>query len=233
MVQHGVNHAAAVLVPRVGAPAPGPGGGAAHPPPISARPGRRAPRAPVGVDRSTASNSTRSWWLSCTKSESGGVRPKSPQTRTSAASVVLRTLHVRDVAVRRGGPPSRAPSSSMIDPRRTLSLCRSGDQRDAAAAPHPPPSAAREHHRSLPGSCPVTESFLREAYMEIGLAATHIEQMHARIGTAVEVQTGRILTVRVPRWVRSRPAVGLSALRCFVSGCDRVRRCLHPGRRSG
>ena len=90
-------------------------------------------------------------------------------------NLVLRTLHDRGVPVRRGGPPPRHPADE-VEPRLTP-VHRPRDHRAPAAPPHPASQSAGHHHRALPHSRPVTEALLREAYVDIGLATTHIEQL--------------------------------------------------------
>jgi hypothetical protein len=91
--------------------------------------------------------------------------------------LVLRTLHDHGVPVRRGGPPSRARSRTMIDPR--LTALYADPEITSMLRRHRVPR--REQPGSItdrfPKAARVTTSFLREAYLEIGLAATHIEQL--------------------------------------------------------
>jgi hypothetical protein len=91
--------------------------------------------------------------------------------------LVLRTLHDHGVPVRRGGPPSRAPSHTTIDPR--LTSLYDDPEITSMLRRHRIPR--REQPGSIterfPKAVTITKSFLREAYLEIGLAATHIEQL--------------------------------------------------------
>jgi transposase/lambda repressor-like predicted transcriptional regulator len=91
--------------------------------------------------------------------------------------LVLRTLHDHGVPVRPGGPPPSAPSNTTIDPR--LTALYADPEITAMLRRHRIPR--REQPGSIterfPDAAPVTESFLRKAYLEIGLAATHIEQL--------------------------------------------------------
>jgi len=92
-------------------------------------------------------------------------------------NLVLRTLHDHGVPVRHGGPPPRHPDDDEMDPRLT-----------ALYADPEITTLLRRHRiprRNQPGTiterfptaAPVTEAFLREAYVDIGLATTHIEQL--------------------------------------------------------
>ena len=91
--------------------------------------------------------------------------------------LVLRTLHDHGVPVRRGGSPPRTPSRATIDPR--LTALYADPEITTMLRRHRIPR--REQPGSIidrfPEAAPVTQSFLREAYLQIGLAATHIEQL--------------------------------------------------------
>jgi len=91
--------------------------------------------------------------------------------------LVLRTLHDHGVPVRRGGPPSRAHNRTTIDPR--LTSLYADPEITSMLRRHRIPR--REQPGSIterfPVAARITKSFLREAYLEIGLAATHIEQL--------------------------------------------------------
>ena len=91
-------------------------------------------------------------------------------------NLVLRTLHDHGVPVRRGGPPPRHPVDD-VDPR--LTALYADPEITALLRRHRIPRRNRPGTitERFPTAAAVTETFLREAYVDIGLATTHIEQL--------------------------------------------------------
>ena len=151
---------------------------------------------------STASSWTRSWSPSCTKSGEWGAAEIAASLDVGL-QLVLRTLHDHGVPVRRGGSPPRTPSRATIDPR--LTALYADPEITTMLRRHRIPR--REQPGSItdrsPDPAPTTERFLREAYVEIGLAATHIEQL---TGQPAE----RILGLLHARSMPVRPAGAFS-----------------------
>jgi hypothetical protein len=103
--------------------------------------------------------------------------PEIAAHQNTTVNQILRTLHDHDIPVRRGGPPARRPTADVIDPRLT------------ALYADPEITALLRRHRiprrnypgtiteRFPTAVTLTETFLRSAYLDIGLATTHIEQL--------------------------------------------------------
>jgi AraC-like DNA-binding protein len=95
----------------------------------------------------------------------------------TTVQLVLRTLHEHDIPVRPGGRPARDAHPPFIDPR--LTALYADPEIDDLLKRHDLPR--REQPGSItdrfPTAAPITEPFLREAYVQIGLAATHIEML--------------------------------------------------------
>ena len=91
-------------------------------------------------------------------------------------NLVLRTLHDHGVPVRHGGPPPRHPVDD-VDPR--LTALYADPEITALLRRHRIPRRNRPGTitERFPTAAAVTETFLREAYLDIGLATTHIEQL--------------------------------------------------------
>ena len=90
--------------------------------------------------------------------------------------LVLRTLHDHGVPVRRGGPPPRHPVDD-VDPR--LTALYADPEITALLRRHRIPRRNRPGTitERFPTAAAVTEAFLRKAYLDVGLATTHIEQL--------------------------------------------------------
>jgi len=88
---------------------------------------------------------------------------------------VLRTLHDHGIPVRRGGPPPRP--DTRVDPR--LTALYSDLETTALLRRHRIPRRLRPSGITdrFPTTARITPGFLRAAYLDIGLAAVHIEQL--------------------------------------------------------
>ena len=110
--------------------------------------------------------------------------------------LVLRTLHEHGIPVRRGGPPPKrdgAPAQAR--------LAALYDDPDVTALLHqhriPTRPMAGTITQRFPTPTPVTRSFLTEAYIEIGLAAGHIEQLTGQpAGHVLQLLHDHGITVR-------------------------------------
>jgi len=112
--------------------------------------------------------------------------------------LVLRTLHEHGIAVRKGGPPPKragAPAQAR--------LAALYDDPDVTALLHqhhiPTRPMAGAITQRFPTPTPVTRSFLTEAYIEIGLAAGHIEQLTGQ-------PAGRVLQLLHDHGIPVRPS---------------------------
>ena len=90
---------------------------------------------------------------------------------------VLRTLHDHDIPMRPGGTPPRRPDNDHVDPR--LTALYTDPEITALLRRHRIPRRNRPGTitERFPTEIPITARFLREAYLDIGLATTHIEQL--------------------------------------------------------
>ena len=101
-------------------------------------------------------------------------------------NLVLRTLHDHGVPVRRGGPPPRRPVDD-VDPR--LTALYADPEITALLRRHRIPRRNRPGTitERFPTAAPVTEAFLREAYVDIGLGDhTHRAAHRSTDGTHPE-----------------------------------------------
>jgi hypothetical protein len=115
--------------------------------------------------------------------------------------LVLRTLHDHGVPVRRGGPPPRHAVDDEVDPR--LTALYADPEITALLRRHRIPRRNRPGTitERFPTAAPVTEAFLREAYLDIGLAATHIEQLTGQpMERILSLMRAHAIPVRPPRF---------------------------------